>query len=498
VLDRVGRLMRGISRRLIASYVLVAIAAVVLAEVFVLGYLGPRLVNDATVQAQVEATAGSYWALLSQRYPNGIPAGTLLGDRGLPSDPGSTVTAPDGTLAVPAVPGAIGGRGAVTAVVAIARDGTVIASSIPDLYRPGRLASPALPAKASAAIDMGLLKGTGGSAAATSRGSVYWTLFGGAGGPVPSRNLAFLYVQAPQSTGFVNPIGGWQQLGRVAGRGPLDATLLLLGIIPIGALCGLLASRRLVRRLRRLERAAIAAAEGDYSLALPSSDRDEVGRLESNVATMARQLRSALAAERERATIQARAAERSRIAREIHDAISQHLFGLRMIASGMRRADPHNEQAHAIERITQEALRDMQALLWELRPPGLDGVGLTPALHQVCAAYRDRLGVAVDTDLAAVTLPEPVEDALLRVTQEACTNAVRHGGAHRLAVSMNRWDGHVELAVRDNGTGFDPFAAHSGSGLRHIRDRVVELGGTVDIESAPGVGAAVTVRVPVP
>jgi signal transduction histidine kinase len=97
-----------------------------------------------------------------------------------------------------------------------------------------------------------------------------------------------------------------------------------------------------------------------------------------------------------------------------------------------------------------------------------------------------------------MTVPAPVEHALLRITQEACTNAVRHGHARRLTVSMTRRDGDVELAVRDTGTGFDPAAPHAGSGLAHIRDRVAELGGTVDIDSAPGRGAALTVRVPVP
>ncbi len=65
-------------------------------------------------------------------------------------------------------------------------------------------------------------------------------------------------------------------------------------------------------------------------------------------------------------------------------------------------------------------------------------------------------------------------------------------------MSVTRQDGHVELAVRDTGTGFDPAAPHAGSGLAHIRDRVAELGGTVAIDSAPGRGAALTVRVPVP
>jgi signal transduction histidine kinase len=263
-------------------------------------------------------------------------------------------------------------------------------------------------------------------------------------------------------------------------------------------LFGLLASWRVVRRVRRLERAVAAVADGDYTVTLPVSGRDEVGRLEANFTTMTRQLSAALAAERQRATGDARAAERARIAREIHDAISQHLFALRMIAAGMRRADLGNQQAHAIERISEEALRDMQTLLIELRPASLDGAGLAPALQEICAAYHDRLGITVDTSLDNVALPGPVEHALLRITQEAFTNAVRHGNARRLSVCITRKDGHVELAVRDTGTGFDPAARHAGSGLTHIRERVAELGGTVDIDSAPGRGAALTVRVPAP
>jgi NarL family two-component system sensor histidine kinase LiaS len=164
----------------------------------------------------------------------------------------------------------------------------------------------------------------------------------------------------------------------------------------------------------------------------------------------------------------------------------------------MIKADPGNQQAEAIERISEEALRDMQALLIELRPASLDGAGLAPALQEICAAYHDRLGVAVEASLDDITVPAPVEHALLRITQEACTNAVRHGNARRLAVSLTRQDGHVELAVCDAGDGFDPAGPHAGSGLTNIRDRVAELGGTVDIDSAPGRGATLTVRVPVP
>jgi signal transduction histidine kinase len=507
VLDRVRRRAWGLSGRLIASYIVVTLAVVVLVEALVLGYEAPQLVNDAQLQAQLIATAQSYGQQLAQRYPGGMPAGTVLGEsRFVHVDHGGKAAmAPPNpygsTLTVPAITGPIYGHRAVTAVVAVGADGTIVASSAPSRYRPGRAAASELPPEAIAA---GHNVGKQGGSGSTPYGSVLWSVSPvGSGSERRARApgmVAYVYVQAPYSTGFLNPFRVWYELGQEPGTSAVrsGAYALLFAIVPVGVLFGLLASRRLVRRVRRLERATLAVADGDYTVTLPVSGRDEVGRLEANFTTMTRQLGSALDAERQRATGDARAAERARIAREIHDAISQHLFGLRMIAAGMRRADPGNQQARAIERISEEALRDMQALLIELRPASLDGAGLAAALQEICATYRDRLGVTVDATLDDVTVPGPVEHALLRIAQEACTNAVRHGNTRWLAVSMNRQDGHVELAVRDSGTGFDPAAPHAGSGLANIRDRVTELGGTVDIDSAPGQGAALTVRVPVP
>ena len=490
----------GLSGRLIASYILVTLAVVVLVEAVVLGFQVPSLVNGAQLHAQVDAAAKSY----AQSYSGGMAAGTVLGDPGQQARPGLAQTAPDGTLIVPAITGPVPSGQPVTAVVAIAADGTVVASSAPSLYPPGRAAASELPAQAISAIAAGYM--TKGGDVTTTYGGVLWTVepTGRAGISKPPASapgqVAYFYVQAPWSPGFISPIRAWSELGQLGQTDQLLAApyALLIAIVPVGVLFGLLASRRLVRRVRRLERATLAVADGDYTVTLPVSGRDEVGRLEANFTAMTRQLGSALAAERQRASGDARDAERARIAREVHDAISQHLFGLRMIAAGMRRADPGNQQVRAIERISEEALRDMQALLMELRPASLDGAGLAPALREICAVYRDRLGVAVDASLDDVTVPTPVEHALLRITQEACTNAVRHGNARQLTVSMTRQDGHIELAVRDTGTGFDPAAPHAGSGLAHIGDRAAELGGTVDIDSAPGRGAALTVRVPVP
>ena len=500
------------SGRLIASYILVTLTVVVLVEAIMLGFEVPQLANgiqtQTHLQAQVDATAESYGRQLTQRYPGGVPSGTVLGENGTTPSPDQAQPTADGrALIVPALTAAQRSDRAVTAVVAIAADGTVLASSVPSRYPPGQAAATELPAPAAQAVTGSRVKA---GAMSTSDGSVLWTLWsavgaeGGAGGALPSapRSAAFVYVQTPWSAPrFINPVHAWSELGRTGETSALllsGPSALLIVTLPVGVLFGVLTTRRLVRRVHRLERATLAVADGDYTITLPVSGRDEIGRLEANFTTMARQLGSAMAGERERATSDARDAERARIAREIHDSISQHLFGLRMIAAGMRRADPANAQAQAIERISEEALHDMRALLIELRSANPDGVGLGEALQQTCAAYHHRLGVNVETRLEDVTVPPPVEHALLRITQEACVNAVRHGNAPHLTVSLARRDGHVELAVRDTGTGFDPGAPHAGTGLAHMRERAAELDGTMHIDSAPGRGTTLTVRVPVP
>lgn len=299
---------------------------------------------------------------------------------------------------------------------------------------------------------------------------------------------------------FVNPVRTWDTLRHWTLARPLvtASDLVLLAILPVGVLFGLLMSRRLVHRVQQLEAAVLGVADGDYTITLPTSGRDEIGRLETNFTAMARQLNSATAAERAQAGSDARAAERSRIARELHDSISQHLFAVRMIAGGMRRADPDDGQAAAIEHIAEEAVRDMHVLLLELRPVSLDSAGLAPALERLCASYRDRLGLSVVAELDTVTVSEPAAHSLLRITQEACANAVRHGNAESLTVMLTGADGDIQLAIRDDGIGFDPSGAHAGSGLVHIRERATELGGTATIHSRIGTGTLVAVTLPAP
>jgi signal transduction histidine kinase len=282
----------------------------------------------------------------------------------------------------------------------------------------------------------------------------------------------------------------------------LPGVVVLALLVPVGVLFGLLSTGRLIRRVQRLAEGTATMAEGDLAARIPVSGDDEVGRLEQGFNTMAERLEAAVAAERDVAGSQARLAERTRIARELHDSVSQQLFSLNLLAGGMRRALPAgselHRQAESMERTVDRTMREMRAMLLELRPVGLEDAGLVAALDELCLAYETRLGIRVSAAVDDVRMDPPVEHAVLRVVQEALTNAARHGGADEIELSVAEVQGHVVVAISDRGRGFDPahVGQRHGLGLDLMRERVTELGGSVDVVSAPARGTTVRVRIP--
>jgi signal transduction histidine kinase len=235
---------------------------------------------------------------------------------------------------------------------------------------------------------------------------------------------------------------------------------------------------------------------------VPESGADEITQLERHFNQMAVRLESSIAEQRGLAERNARLSERSRISRELHDSISQDLFSMSLLAGGLRRALPAGSELHyqaeSMERTSGRTMREMQALLLELRPVALEDAGLVPALEELCRAYETRLGVRMHTDFATVSLESAIEHAVLRVVQEALGNAVRHGDPTAVALSLTATGHQVLLEVRDDGRGFDPAltGGRHGMGLALMRERVTELGGTVDVVSRPAEGTTVRVRLP--
>ena len=196
--------------------------------------------------------------------------------------------------------------------------------------------------------------------------------------------------------------------------------------------------------------------------------------------------------------------ERQRLARELHDSVSQALYGIGLGAHTAREAlesDP--EQALAsidyVLTLAEAGLAEMRALIFELRPESLEIEGLVAALTKQVAVLRSRYKLTVDADLGEEPdLLMETKHALYRVAQEALHNIVKHARASKVELRLARQANEIILEVHDNGKGFDPAGPFPGHlGLRSMRERVTKIGGTLSIESVPGQGTCIEVRMPI-
>jgi signal transduction histidine kinase len=195
--------------------------------------------------------------------------------------------------------------------------------------------------------------------------------------------------------------------------------------------------------------------------------------------------------------------ERQRVARELHDSISQALFTLTITlesTQGFLKKDASRvpallERAHGVAKV---ALGDVRALISELRPAPLEQRGLVDALREQLAQMATRTGVVIDLETDGVARLAPNrEDALYRIALEAVNNAMNHARPTRVRVHLAQRDNQVTLTVTDNGTGFDASADYAGHyGLKTMHERARALGGEVTIESTPGAGTTVRAEIP--
>lgn len=206
-----------------------------------------------------------------------------------------------------------------------------------------------------------------------------------------------------------------------------------------------------------------------------------------------------VAEDRLRRSIESSERERGRWGRELHDETLQGLGAMRvLLASALRRgAEPGLERAvgEAVAQLAEE-IEKLRGLISELRPAALDEIGLETALEGLAERSAARAGLDVRIEFS---WPQPgsstgggldreLENAIYRVVQEALTNAARHARAERVDIRLRERDGRLELAIEDDGVGFDPRARHEGFGLRGMRERIALLGGRLEVSSEPGAG----------
>ncbi|WP_030789595.1 GAF domain-containing sensor histidine kinase [Streptomyces sp. NRRL S-920] len=199
------------------------------------------------------------------------------------------------------------------------------------------------------------------------------------------------------------------------------------------------------------------------------------------------------------------AEERSRLAHELHDAVSQKLFSLRLTAqaaAALVDRDPSRAKGelHQVATLAAEAADELRAAVVELRPAALDEDGLVATLRTHTQVLHRAHSAQVTFESNGVrALPASQEEAMLRVAQEALHNALRHSGAERVTVLLDKRGAGAVLRVIDDGTGFDPKAIRRAGrhlGLVSMRDRASGVGGRLTVESEPGKGTTIEMEVP--
>lgn len=196
--------------------------------------------------------------------------------------------------------------------------------------------------------------------------------------------------------------------------------------------------------------------------------------------------------------------ERQRLARDLHDSVTQALYSLALYADAARmalsggRLDTAAEHLRALRSMAREAMLDMRLLIFELHPPILEEEGLTAALQARLDAVEARAGVQTRlTTEGERRLPPHVEMELYRIVQEALTNVVKHARAQAVNIHLDFEPACFKMKVWDDGVGFDPLTAglSGGLGLQNMQERMRQIGGWLNVESSPGHGTTITVEV---
>ncbi|HHV3627671.1 TPA: sensor histidine kinase [Streptococcus agalactiae] len=195
--------------------------------------------------------------------------------------------------------------------------------------------------------------------------------------------------------------------------------------------------------------------------------------------------------------------ERKRIARDLHDTVSQDLFAASMVLSGIAQnvsqldVDQVGSQLLAVEEMLQHAQNDLRILLLHLRPVELENKTLSEGFKMILKELTDKSDIEVVYHESILTLPKKIEDNIFRIGQEFISNTLKHSQASRLEVYLNQTENELQLKMIDNGIGFDMDSVYDLSyGLKNIEDRVEDLAGNLQLLSQPGKGVAMDIRLP--
>jgi signal transduction histidine kinase len=275
--------------------------------------------------------------------------------------------------------------------------------------------------------------------------------------------------------------------------------IFLIVAIMVGTAFGAITAEGLAGRLRRMASASEAWSKGDFSKRIREDSQDEIGALANRLDGMAEDLQELVQKRQELAMVQ----ERNRLARELHDSAKQLALAASFQIGTTRQLFTRDPQAAVeslieAEKLVDRVRRELTDLIHELRSTQVDGREFREILRTYATEWAHASGIGVQLDLQPVDdLPLESEEAMYRIVQEALANVARHSRAEQVVIELQRYDGEIQLIVRDNGIGFTEMPG-GGMGVSSMQERAESIGGFTRITSQLGVGTEVRTVLPIP
>lgn len=321
-----------------------------------------------------------------------------------------------------------------------------------------------------------------------------------------------LSLALPAMVFFIFPLSDWSLLWEKMVMGLpfvifLPSLVMTVGLI-YGVVSGMFWKRQLERvdeGLHFLEQGRLPSRQETYPVQemAKMAERMQLIHKQINEQTkLSQKMANEKAIDQEKQIQEIVSQERNRLARELHDSVSQQLFAASMFMSAITESQSDMEktemkQFKVVEEMIHQSQLEMRALLLHLRPVALKGKSLHEGMKELLLELAQKVTMDINWKMEPVTLDKGIEDHLFRILQESISNTLRHAKANSLEVLLIVRDGMIILRITDDGIGFNVEESKTGSyGLQNMHERAVELGGTMQLVSVPNKGTKLEVKIP--
>ncbi|WP_285767148.1 sensor histidine kinase [Peribacillus sp. SI8-4] len=321
-----------------------------------------------------------------------------------------------------------------------------------------------------------------------------------------------LSLLLPAVVFFIFPLPDWSVLWEKVVMGLPFVIFLPSLVITAGLIYGAISGMFLKRQLQRvdeglylLEQGRLPSRQEPYPIAELAAMAERMNHIHKQIneqTKLSQKMANEKAIDQEKQIQEIVSQERNRLARELHDSVSQQLFAASMFMSAITESQADMDttemkQFKVVEEMIHQSQLEMRALLLHLRPVALKGKSLQAGMKELLEELAQKVTMDIHWKAEPVILDKGIEDHLFRILQESVSNTLRHAKASSLEVLLIVRDGLIIFRITDDGIGFNAEDAKAGSyGLQNMHERAVELGGTMQLVSVPNKGTKLEVKIP--